>query len=175
MIRSIVVVGCTVWLLGCASNVPQAIRAAPDSSVQVPDVQRDAARFAGTRVRWGGTIIGVANLERATEIEILAYPLDDRGEPREDAAAEGRFIARAAGFLDPALFPKDRQLTVAGRIETVETRPVGEYPYRFPIVAAETRYLWPEPPPPVPFYRDPWYDPWYGPWYRPWGPWGGPW
>lgn len=174
MIRPSAVICALLSLCGCASNVPPAIRSAPEISALPSAVQRDPARYVGRHLRWGGTIIGVQNLPRTTEIEILARPLHGNGEPRADAPGEGRFIARATGFLDPAELPADRLLTVAGRLQGVETRLVGEYPYPFPILEAEVRYLWPEPLPPEP-YPYPWYDPWFSPWYRPWGPWWGPW
>jgi outer membrane lipoprotein len=166
-------------LAACASPVPQAIRTAPRPVLSVAQVQQDPNNFLGQRVRWGGTIIAVVNGKRTTDIELLARPLDDDGEPRASAAAEGRFIARIRGFADPAEYPNDRRLTVVGKVEGVETRDVGDYPYRYPVMAAETLYVWPKPePPPYPYpylYPYPWYGPWYSPWYRPWGPWWGPW
>jgi outer membrane lipoprotein len=162
---------------GCAtSRVPQAIREGSTPSVSVAQVQRAPERFLGLRVRWGGTILAVHNRERATEIEVLSRPLDGDGEPREEMPGEGRFVALLPGFADPAGLPRDRLLTVTGRLQRVETRPIGEYPYPYPVVVVEGRYLWPERPDPTPWYWDPWYwDPWYHPWYRPWHPWHRPW
>jgi outer membrane lipoprotein len=121
----------------------------------------------GRTVRWGGTIVSVTNRAHSTEIEILARPLDGDGEPRPGAPGEGRFLAEAQGFLDPAEYPNDRSLTIAGPLLRVETRQVGEYPYVYPVVRADSRWLWPESPPPYlyPGYG-PW--PWGGPWYDPW-------
>ena len=64
-------------------------------------------------------------------------------------------------------YPEKRLLTVTGSIVQVQTRPVGEYPYRYPIVAVEQHYLWPEQPPPSPpyYYPDPWFHPLHDPWY----------
>ena len=120
-------------------------------------------------MRWGGTVLAVHNRERATEIEILSRPLGSNGKPREKGSGKGRFIALLTGFADPAEYPEEHLLTVSGRLARVETRPIGEYPYSYPIVAVAQSYLWPKPPPTPPpyFYRDPWYYPWY----RPWHPW----
>ncbi|MEA3274407.1 MAG: Slp family lipoprotein [Pseudomonadota bacterium] len=152
---------------GCASQVPQAIREAPAVSVTVEQVQRQPTGFIGQPVRWGGTILAVHNRERVTEIELLARPLSASGEPRTGSSGGGRFLAEIKGFLDPANYPAKRLLTLAGRLDRVETRAVGEYPYSFPIVRADTLYLWPEPLPPQYPYPPYWYDPWYYPWYRP--------
>jgi len=180
----------TITGIGCSSNVPQAIRGNPAEGalkpVSVAQVQHGAGSYSGQRVRWGGSIIAVRNLSDSTEIEVLSRPLDGDGEPRADADGAGRFIARVTGFVDPAEYAKDRLLTVLGLVAGIETREVGEYPYRYPLIAVSSRYLWPElESDPYP-YGFPWpyggygYDPWYGPgfgrWYGP-GvrPWYGPW
>ena len=56
----------------------------------------------------------------------------------------GRFIACRTGFYDPALFERNREVTFTGRIEGYEDRKVEQYVYRFPRVAADVVYLWPE-------------------------------
>jgi outer membrane lipoprotein len=155
-------------LLGCATDVPKTIRDPSTTPVDVAQVQAQPGRHLGQRVRWGGTIIAVHNKEGTTEIEVLARPLGRDGEPAADASSLGRFFAEAGGFLDPAEYPKDRELTVVGIITGVETRPVGDYPYTYPVVRVESRLLWPEQPPPAyPAY--PWPGPWYDPWYGPFG------
>jgi outer membrane lipoprotein len=185
------------WMLagiGCSSGVPPAIRGDTAEGalnpVSVEQVQRDAESYRGQRVRWGGSIIAVRNLPQSTEIEVLSRPLDGAGEPRAEADGGGRFIARVPGFIDPAEYAKDRLLTVVGLIDGVETRDVGEYPYRYPVIGVSSRYLWPAPEPASYLYGYPWYyggygdgpwlGPWYGPRYGPWygpgfGPWYGPW
>ncbi len=161
---------------GCATHIPQAIRQAPTDSIAVAEAQRNPTSHVGRPVRWGGTILAVRNQPRATEIELLARPLRAAGEPLDEAAGQGRFLAEIPRFLDPAEYPEGRSLTLRGRLARVETRPVGEYPYRYPVVVAEEWYLWPQAPDtvyvtPHPFFH-PWYDPWYfygrRPWYHPW-------
>ena len=159
-------------LTGCATGVPESIRDPNVSPVDVAQVQGQPQRYLGQRVRWGGSIIGITNGKRLTEIEILARPLDASGAPNRDAPGRGRFIAEVTSFLDPAEYPKDRELTLVGILIGVVTRPVGEFPYDYPVVRTEARHLWPVPAsvlygPPYPGFG-PWYDPWFGPWYDPW-------
>ena len=165
----------TALLGACAARLPAPLREAPVVRFTPIEVQQDPGRTLGQRVRWGGSIIAVINQERGTLVEVLARPLDREGRPREDAAAEGRFIARLAGFVDPEELPVQRSLTVAGRVVDLETRPVGEYPYLYPVVDVDARHLWaPRPvvvdypwgPPGWPWY-DPWWGPPHGPWWRP--------
>ncbi len=174
--------GALVLLAGCAT-VPEAIRRPPPGDLQ-PDEVRAAATpqdYLGATVRWGGTIAAVRNLAQETEIEIVARRLDGQGRPQGDDTSRGRFLVRVSGFLDPAIYAPERELTVRGRLEGVLQRPIGEYPYRYPVVRAEQVYLWPprptQPAPAPPYYYDPfWYDPWYPwgwpyyryPFYRPW-------
>lgn len=161
---------------GCASEVPKAIRTAPAVPLTVAQVQQAPAARLGRRVRWGGRIVATVNRPTTTEIEVLSHPLDDAGAPRGGSDGDGRFIARIGGFADPMEYARDRELTVEGPLAGVQTRKVGDYPYVYPVVAAETRYLWPETPAPAAYpYPVPWGWPGYGPWGWPYGPGWGPW
>lgn len=170
--RLALVLGATALLCSCASQLPAPLREAPLVQFPPTAVQQDPGRTLGQRVRWGGSIIAVINKERDTLVEVLAKPLDREGRPRGDASAEGRFIARLAGFVDPETLPAQRALTVAGRVVDLQTRSVGEYPYRYPVVEVDARHLWA----PLPVVVDypwgppgwPWYDPWWGPRFGPW-------
>jgi outer membrane lipoprotein len=170
-------------LTGCAAQMPTQLRTTV-AALTVAAAREAPAQHTGARVRWGGSILAVRNAADRTDIEVLAQPLDAAGRPQPDAPAAadayGRFIARFAGFLDPAQYPQGRLLTVTGTLTGVETRDVGDYPYRYPVVAATAKHLWPEPTAPAdrPWYPDPWLGPpwpgfgpypWYrDPWYRPW-------
>jgi len=79
-------------LMGCASQVPVAIRTAPADAPDPAQVRQDPARFTGHPVRWGGTIIGVENRPDHTDIEVLAHPLDRDGEPRAGGPEQGRSL-----------------------------------------------------------------------------------
>lgn len=178
-----------VLVAGCVSNVPTAIRVRPQPDITPAEVRHAPRRYIGEQVRWGGTILTLENHERVTRIEILARPLVGAGEPSAQAEGEGRFIAEVGGFLDPADYARGRLITVAGSIVSVQTQDVGDYPYRYPVVAAVSHWLWPRPSPPAVGwpYRYPWYgggyggvEAWYGPGFGSWygaglGPWYGPW
>lgn len=104
-----------------------------------------AAQATGDAVRWGGRIVSVTPDEAATCFEILGRDLSEIARPTRAAdVSNGRFLACRAGFYDPAIFAPDRDVTVTGRITGFEVRPIGEYDYRYPKVAADVIYLWPE-------------------------------
>lgn len=98
----------------------------------------------GTAVRWGGRIVAVDPQSQRSCFEIVALPLSATGRPLQVDRSEGRFIACRAGFYDPEVFQAGREITVSGRIDGFDTRKVGDFDYRYPLVAADVVYLWPE-------------------------------
>jgi len=164
-------------LAGCASNLPQPIREPPKDNPSLREVREAPQRFIGRDVRWGGTIANTDNRAEQTCIEVVGRELRGSGRPVDEDRSDGRFLACVPRFLDPVIYSEGRQFTVSGKIIGGETRKVGEYPYTYPVVQADTYFLW-EPEPPAPRYVDDpfWYDPWpgyypypypYHPWYRP--------
>lgn len=147
-----------------------------ESTVQ----QAQQQDLTGHRVRWGGSIVRVTPGEDDTCFEIVGRPLDAQARPRQTDDTAGRFLACAPGFYDPAVYGKEREVTVIGRLEQPVVRKIGEHNYRYPQVAAETIYLWPQRARTDLYYPhpDPFWYPWgvwpYGPWYwqpGPFGPW----
>lgn len=161
-------------LAGCASDLPQTIRVAPAEQPDLATARTDAERLRGRPVRWGGELVELRNLAKASELEILARRLDSDGEPDPDSAAQGRFIARVAGFVDPADFKTGDRVTVAGVLAGTAEGKVGDFVYRYPVVAVRDYYRWPErvARPAYGPYPWPYYDPWWP--YRPYG-WPYPW
>lgn len=140
-------------------------------------VTAEPTSHVGTRVRWGGHIVDVKNGLTATDVELVGRRLDNSGRPKHEDESAGRFIARYPGFLDPAIYEPERELTVAGPLTEPEQGKVGEHPYLFPVVAVESHYLWPKrepvapyayPYPPYPYYPYYPYYGWRGPYYDPW-------
>jgi outer membrane lipoprotein len=166
--RIILILAGTLIIGGCSSKVPLVIRTPVDGDIRVDEVQQNSERFSGLRVRWGGEIISVENLADETHIEILSQRLNKSGKPISDSKSRGRFIARMEGFLDPQDYPKERQITVVGRIEDVIEKPVGDYPYAYPRVEVGNYYLWPKQKVyhPPRYYYDPFFDPMFYPYWR---------
>ena len=110
--------------------------------LQPADVARSGA--TGDMVRWGGRIVRVDPLAAQSCFEIVGVRLGPDGRPQERDQSEGRFIACRGGFYDPEVFQPGREITITGTVTGFETRKVGDYDYRYPSVAAEVIYLWPE-------------------------------
>lgn len=162
---------------GCAS-IPAPLAGEYSESFQ-PAQASEAS--IGARVRWGGLVIETRPERDRTCIELLAQPLDGSKRPDPSDADLGRFIACRAQFYDPEIFVNGREVTVVGRLEGFTTGAVGKFQYRYPNVAADAIYLWPERVvlPPSYHYYSPWpYYPGFWPYWgypRPWRYWHDPW
>lgn len=98
----------------------------------------------GTVVTWGGVIASMRNQQDATEIEVIAYRLDDCGKPATSGPGLGRFIARHSGFLEPTDHRIGRRVSATGRIGQARDGRIGEAPYRFAVLDGAVVHLWPD-------------------------------
>jgi outer membrane lipoprotein len=169
-------------LSGCAGVIPQGLRESVDKSVGFADLSANPEAYNGRRVALGGEILKTSPLGQVSEMEVLQYPLRYDDAPDPLAPPGGRFLVRHAGFLDPAIYAAGRRITVVGTVQGSVERPVGEAPYRYPVIGVEFVHLWPRydvaygPDPffypyPYPYYPWPYYGYPFWP-YRPlmWGP-----
>lgn len=131
--------------LGCAYPISKELRDEVNKNLTFPMVLKNPASYVGSIVIWGGEIIKTNNLKDSTEILILDTPLDYQGVPEDAAFSRGRFIARSAQFLDPALYRTGSKITIAGEIIGKETRPLGKTEYIYPVVAVKQLHLWESP------------------------------
>jgi outer membrane lipoprotein len=167
--RAHVSVVALLLLSGCASPLPEPLREPPPVDLTLAQAREDTA----AHVRWGGRIAAIENRADATWIDIVARELDGNGRPRDTDDSFGRFLARVPGFLDPAVYVKAREVTVAGVIDGAAVRPIGDYRYRYVVVHADAVHLWDPRVTPREMYRSPYYDPvWYDPLW-PWRPYPG--
>ena len=139
----------------------------PENNPPVVAVQDNVAAYKDKYVTWGGIILETNTQQKQTEMVILSKSLTKSTRPVEQDESLGRFIAQSTQFLDPALYAKNREITVYGKVVREELRKIGEYEYLYPIIAVDSLYLWPPRVDYDPYWYDPWYYPWYGPWYYP--------
>lgn len=157
--------------LGACASIPENLRGEYNEGARLAEVQARTDAYIGQEIRWGGIILSVENEHDRSTLEILAYPLDKSSQPKTEELAIGRFLLHSKQFLDPAIYVRDRELTVVGSITGVETKNIGEYGYRYVIVEGRALHLWPQRKETTnsdnygPMY--PWYQPWY-PWWDPW-------
>lgn len=96
----------------------------------------------GSRVLWGGVIVGATNLEGKTRFEILSYPLTKSQRPNSDADQQGRFLAFKDGYIETLDYAPGKPVTLIGTLTGTRNGHIGESPYVYPVVDVESIYLW---------------------------------
>ena len=131
----------TSLLTGCAST-PVFDTSAVVKSLTPQSVIAEPAESRGKTALWGGTILDTRNLQDATRIEVLAYPLDSSQRPILGSKPLGRFIIHQQGYLEPEAYNQGRLISVLGSITESQSGQVGESAYTYPVVDAQQLHLW---------------------------------
>lgn len=128
----------------------------------------------------GGIIVNTRFMETGSQIEALYVPVDSSGYLKERTHAQGRFLAlypRSWGLLDPLVYKRGREITVAGTFLETRKGKIDEMEYVYPVFEIRQIYLWNEerygsyPPYYYPYYNYPFlYDPWGRPYPNPFWP-----
>lgn len=119
----------------------------------------------------GGSIVNTKLVEAGSLIEAVYVPVDSYGYLRNAEHYQGRFLAllpKARGLLDPLIYTKGREITIAGEFQEIRPGKIDEMEYAFPYFEIKQIYLWEE----RTEYRWPYYYPYsyWSPWcYDPWG------
>ena len=152
-----------VTLSACSTHIPPVIKQPLEGAPTIGEVRDKAAAYRTQTVRWGGIILDTENKQDSSSLTIVAFPLNDDGEPQVSDQSTGRFIALVDEFLEPLVFSREREITVIGKLLKTQTLDVGEYAYEYPVIQVEHYYVWPVKEDPVYVNYPPywWYDPWY--------------
>lgn len=134
-----------LWLVPMLAGVAACARpphnlAGDFPSITVADAQQ--GRDDGTPIRWGGLLVQATPKQGQTCFEIVSRPLDRSARPIPSDETSGRFLACAPGFYDPSVYAPGRDVTVVGTLRGQQTRKVGDFEYRFPLVDARAVQLW---------------------------------
>ncbi len=105
--------------------------------------------YVGHTVILGGDILSTHNTEQQTFVEVLHKPLDRLEAPLTTNQSSGRFMARCNEYLDPAVYTKGREVTIAGRVLGTHTGMVGEIEYIYALISCIETHLWSRPNPAV--------------------------
>ena len=129
-------------LSGCATS-PAFTELPPASAPPVNRVAEATQQWLDHPVVWGGMIMEVRNYERHSEIELLAYPLDDKQRPMLELADQGRFIAVLPGYVEGQDYPEGRFLSLIGRVTGDRRGALRGSTYVWPEVDVDRLHLWP--------------------------------
>lgn len=108
-----------------------------------PAMVTTAQPYTGVRVAWGGMIVRTQLLSQITQIEVLAYPIGNFGEPDDRATTIGRFLILHKGFLEPTEYAPGRWVSAVGTVGASQAGKIGEANYLFPVLNPEQLRLWP--------------------------------
>ena len=150
-------------MTGCAVMTPEVQdKALPD--LPFTQLIADVAQYKGQTAILGGYVVSVENQKAQTRIVAVQTTLGVGQKPNSKDLSQGRLIIIYNGFLDPEVYTRDRQITVAGRILGSSAKdPQAPYPYLE--IALDEIHLWPvaQPKTYYPYWED---DFWYPyPWW----------
>ena len=135
-----------VFGAGCATVVPPELAKEVTPGLTLAKVMKQPGQYKGKTVLWGGRILRSVNKAKGTLIEVLEQPLDYDDRPRQTDQTQGRFIVSMKGYLETALYHRDREVTVVGEVVGVESLPLGEIKYKYVLLRGKEVNLWPKPP-----------------------------
>ncbi len=132
----------------------------------------DQARFSGELFILGGVIVDTKVTADGSLVEAIFVPVNSLGYLKDTGVSDGRFLAlypKEKGLLDPLIFLKEREITVAGEFKGTRSGRIDEMEYTYPLFEIKDIYLWEErrdyyiAPPFYPFWDYPimFYDPWW--------------
>ena len=186
-IRNVIVLGAlSAVLISCAPVLDRRLmdegtrKFDLSSLVQTPDAFKDRLFI------FGGVVIDTKLTAEGSQIEGLFVPVDRWGYLADSARYAGRFIAvypRSKGMLDPMIYKKGRQISLAADFVEVRKAKIDEMEYTYPVFTIRQIHLWDQYadypayyyyPYPYPYYYGYsyypyYYDPWPAP-YPYWGP-----
>lgn len=133
-----------LMLISACAFTPKPIRQAPKPNLLLIEAQQNFAQHQGKMARWGGLILEINNKQSETQLHMIAFPLRFNGLPNPSYKPLGRFIVKTREFLEPAVYTKDRILTVIGKLSALTEERVDEKTLTLPVLELESHYLWPK-------------------------------
>ncbi len=173
----------SVVLFSCAPVLNRDIMKEGMRDVSLSSLKDAPDAYKGRLYILGGVIVETKLTEKGSQIEALFVPVNKYGYLREPGHKDGRFLAvfpQASGLLDPLIYKKGREITLAGAFIEARKGKIDEMEYTYPVFEIKQIYLWEERREYyyAPYYYYPYYYPYpyiYDPWWRPYPPyWYGP-
>ncbi|MDH5203514.1 MAG: Slp family lipoprotein [Nitrospirota bacterium] len=159
-------------LFSCAPVLREEIMKIASRDVPISDMRKNPIFYSGKLFILGGLIVNTKLTERGSLIEAVYVPVDSRGYLKDVESLNGRFLAifpKEKGILDPLIYRKGREITLAGAFIETRTGKIDEMEYTYPVFEIKELYLWEEryyitPAYPLWYHYYPywWYDSWWG-------------
>jgi outer membrane lipoprotein len=123
--------------------MPAAIENAPATDISYSQAQQNSSHYKNAPVRWGGVVFSIENKQQYSLAQVLLYPLNSNGRPNLDKPGQGLFMLKSAELLDPAVYTKGSELTVAGTLVGNAELSIDNKTLQLPMVSANALYHWP--------------------------------
>lgn len=130
MKKTLIITAVVLLLAACAPVLNKDLMREGRRNASLDELKANPAAYKGKLFILGGLIVETRLIEKGSQVEVLSVPVDSRGY-LEDSGAGGRFLAlypQSKGLLDPLVFKKGREVTLAGeflRDEKGEDRRAG--------------------------------------------------
>lgn len=175
MKKLILMAAVSVILFSCAPVLDRNLMNQGQRNPSLNELRTNPDAYKGKLYILGGVVVDARFTQNGSQIEVLSKPVDSYGSLKDTQQSMGRFLAiypKEKGLLDPVIYKKGRDVTLAG--EFIETRKskIDDYEYVYPVFEIRQIYLWEEQQYynayPYPYYPSYYYDPFWNPY---WGPW----
>lgn len=169
-------------IVACAPVLRKDLMQAGIRDFSLEQLRGSPLQYEGKLFILGGTIVKTRNIEKGSVIEAIYIPVDSLGYPKGREYSDGRFLAlfpRSAGYLEPEIYAKGREISIAGVFTGVERGKIDEADYTYPVfeikqvtLLAEERQRYMSYPshypygPYSPFYYPPYAAPGYPYWWN---------
>ena len=180
MKKSIFLILLPIIFFGCSTVINKDLMKSASINVPFSEMQKNADPYKGKLYLLGGLIVSTKFTEEGSVIEAAYFPANNRGNLEKSKPSNVRFLAtlsRGKGILDPVLYKRGREITIAGEFTGTKTEDIEKMSYTYPVFDIKEIYLWEEKTEVVPYYGMSAYGYPYYPYmwdrYGPWSPWRG--
>ncbi len=152
----------TAMVFSCAPVIKKDLMDKATINVSITKIQKNPELYKGKLYIIGGIIVHTKVMEKGSLIEAVHVPVDSRGDLKDVKLSEGRFLAiypKENGILDPLIYKKEREITIAGEFIGIEIGKINDFNYTYPLFEIKDIYLWEEKK--EVYYMEPYYSPWY--------------
>ncbi|WP_142525450.1 Slp family lipoprotein [Methylacidimicrobium cyclopophantes] len=129
-------------LTGCGGPFSESTVEAARNQPSFGALRHNPAAYQGRLVILGGKIAQIQNRKSATVLEIVQHPLGSGERPSSTDQSGGRFLAVTPKFLDPTIYKRGKEVTVAGRVSGVQPGRIGKRSYSYPVISISQIHLW---------------------------------
>ena len=143
--KNILVISITLLLLsGCAPVLNKEHMTEGAREFQLSQLVETPEAFKGKLFILGGVIVETKLAEKGSLVEALYIPVSASGYLEDTSLHQGRFLAiysRSKGILDPMIYKKGRDVTIAGTFLEVRKGKIDDMEYTYPVFDVRQLYL----------------------------------